>query len=282
MTARQRTASRAEPASANESEWRRWNHPDWVAAWPRREVLTDAVSPFLIRAAHVRPGQRVCDVGSGGGTLSITLADAAAPGGGVVGLDLSGPLVALARLRADEHGCHNVRFVEMDVQTSEDEPGPFDVAVSQFGVMFFDEPTAALAAIHERLAPGGRFVFACWQGVERNPWHVSIVLRGLLPAPRTPPPGKSPVGPFAFGDEEYVCEILEAAGFGDVGTTAHEIAVRGPATAVVDPSLFPFMGVPAGRVDEAKALVARHLERFVVGPDEYEYPLAFTIYDAAV
>jgi len=89
--------------------------------------------------------------------------------------------------------------------------------------MFFDEPTKAFTAIESLLRPGGRLVFACWQSVERNPWHTGIVLRDLLPGPPTPAPGKSPVGPFAFGDDEYVGEILEAAGF--TGVQADQAAV---------------------------------------------------------
>ena len=56
--------------------------------------------------------------------------------------------------------------------------------------------------------------------------------------------------------------------------------MRAPADAVIDPSLFPLMGIPAEREEEAMALVERHLDRFAVGPDEYEYPLAFTVFVA--
>jgi SAM-dependent methyltransferase len=252
----------------------------WVATWPERERLTDAVTPHVVKAADARSGQRVFDVGCGGGSLAIALADEVGPDGEVVGLDISSGLLELARRRGAEAGRSNVRFLHMDVQTGTLEPGPFDLAVSQFGVMFFDEPTAALAAIKSRLAPDGRFVFACWQSVERNPWHVGTALRPVLPPPATPPPGKSPVGPFAFGDEEYVRELLEAAGFGPVRADGHEATVRAPAQAVGDPSLFSLMGVPPEREDEAVARLDAHLARFAVGPGEFEYPLAFMVYEA--
>jgi SAM-dependent methyltransferase len=267
-------------AVANETESRRWNDQRWTDAWPSRERLTDAVSPFLVTAANPRPGQRVNDIGCGGGALTITLAQAVGSEGEVVGYDISAPLLALATRRSAEAGVANVRFVEADVQAGDWGDAPADLAVSQFGVMFFDEPTAALTAIKSRLAPDGRFVFACWQSVERNPWHVGTALRPLLPPPATPPPGKSPVGPFAFGDEEYVRELLEAAGFGSVRAEAHEATVRGQAQAVTDPSLFGLMGVPPEREEEAAARVEEHLARFAVGPGEFEYPLAFMIFDA--
>ena len=137
-----------------------------------------------------------------------------------------------------------------------------------------------------RLVPGGRFVFACWQGVEHNPWHLGSALRGLVPPPKVPAPGKSPVGPFALGDDEYVRELLEAAGFAEVRSTGHETTVRAPANAIVDPTLFGFMGIPPERQDEARAIAERHLEQFAVagtgdgGGELYDYPLAFMIYEA--
>jgi SAM-dependent methyltransferase len=269
---------------ANEAESKRWNDAGWVASWTEREKLTEAVSPTVLGAVKARPGQRVCDVGCGGGSLAIALARAVAPGGDVVGLDLSAPLLDQARGRAA--GCDNVRFVEMDVQTGPSEPGPFDVVVSQFGVMFFDEPTAAFRAIRRRVAVNGRFVFACWQDVEHNPWHLRSALRALLPPPVTPPPGKSPVGPFVLGDDEYVRDLLSEAGFGVVEGTDHELKVRGSAAAVADVSQLGFMGVPPKREAEAVELVGRHLARFAAvgrgseADDVYEFPLAFRVYDA--
>jgi SAM-dependent methyltransferase len=263
---------------ANEAETRRWNDDAWAAAWPKRERLTDAVTPFLLEASGARPGQRVCDIGCGGGASTIALARAVAPGGEAVGVDLSAPLLELARRRAD--GVANVRFVRADVQTTPLHEPPFDLAVSQFGVMFFDEPLAAFAAIRRLVVPGGRLVFACWQGVEENPWHMGTALRPLLPPPPVPAPGKSPVGPFALGDDEYVREILEGAGYGRVTSAEHRISVRAPADAVVDPSLFGLMGIPVEGNDQAVALTEGRLSRFAAGQGEYLYPLAFRMYDA--
>ena len=56
--------------------------------------------------------------------------------------------------------------------------------------------------------------------------------------------------------------------------------MRAPASAVVDRSLFEFMGVTPERMDEAGAAIEQHLARFAVGDGEYEYPLAFRVYQA--
>ncbi len=265
---------------ANEAETRRWNDEGWAAAWPKRERLTEAVSSYLLRTVDARPGQRVCDIGCGGGALTIALAGIVGADGEAVGIDISAPLLALARSRADETGTSNAQFVKMDVQVGFLGLPPFDLAVSQFGVMFFDEPMVAFGSIRDALVPGGRLVFACWQAVERNRWHVGTALRPLLRPPPVPAPGKSPVGPFVFGDDEYVGELLESAGFSPVASTPHETTVRAPASAVVDRSLLQFMGIPPEREDEALAIVERHLEQFAVGPDEYDFPLAFWVFEA--
>ena len=88
------------------------------------------------------------------------------------------------------------------------------------------------------------------------------------------------MGPFALGDDEYTGELLESAGFGAVQSTAHEVTVRAPASAVFDRTSFELFGVPPGREDEALDLIERQLQQFAVGPDEYEYPLAFWIFRA--
>ncbi len=265
-------------AVANEAERARWNDERWALAWPDRERITDAVTPRLLDAAAAGPGQRVCDIGCGGGALAVALARAVQPGGTVVGLDLSAPLLDMARRRAA--GVEGVRFVQMDVQTEAFDGDPFDLAVSQFGVMFFDEPTAAFSAIGRLLRPGGRLVFACWEGVEHNPWHTGRVLRPFVPAPPVPPPGKSPVGPFALGDEEYVRELLEGAGFSAVVAASHRATVRATVSAVFDPSLLGLMGVSPEDEPSARAAVAQHLVQFDADGGEYDYPLAFRVVEA--
>lgn len=270
---------------ANEAEIRRWNDQRWTDAWPDRERLTESVTPYLLEAAGPQPGQRVCDIGCGGGGLTIALGRAVGPEGEAVGYDFSSALLDLARLRVRECGADNVRFVEADVQAVQGVEAPFDLALSQFGVMFFDEPTAAFVAINRHIVPGGRFVFACWQGAEQNPWHVGTALRRLVPPPRIPEAGKSPVGPFALGDDEYVREMLEAAGYVSVRSTAYHTTVRAPASAVVGGDLLSLMGVPPGREDEAVDIVAAHVAQFAVGVDGgagdlYDYPLAFRVYEA--
>ena len=166
------------------------------------------------------------------------------------------------------------------MQTDTVDGGPFDVAISQFGVMFFDEPVAAFANIRAHLRPGGRLAFACWQVAERNPWFFAPAIASFLSPPPAPAPGKSPTGPFALGDPEQTADTLRSAGFEDVASAAHEIAVEVPAESVVDDAQLTFMGIPAERLADARETVDRYMEQFVVSPTALRLPLAFQVFRA--
>jgi cyclopropane fatty-acyl-phospholipid synthase-like methyltransferase len=81
----------------NAAERARWNDEAWTKAWVKREALTDSVTPLLLGALKLRAGERVLDVGCGGGGATIAAAGQVGPGGGVVGADISVVLLARAR-----------------------------------------------------------------------------------------------------------------------------------------------------------------------------------------
>jgi SAM-dependent methyltransferase len=264
----------------NEVERERWNDERWTALWPKRERLTDAVSPFVLGAAALRPGERVLDVGCGGGKTSLAAARSVGAQGVVVGADFSKPLSGLASQRASEAGAGNVTFHVVDMQTDTVDGEAFDVALSQFGVMFFDEPVTAFGNIRAHLKPGGRLAFACWQALERNPWFFASAIADLLPAPPTPGPGKSPTGPFALADQERTAGILSSAGFRDVRCTTHELAVEVPQDSVVDEAQLAFMGVAADKRASAQAAVEEYMRQFALSPTLSRFPLAFQVFEA--
>ena len=94
--------------------------------WPRRERLTDKVTEYLLAALALRAGERVLEVGSGGGKAALAAAEAVGGKGAVVGADLSAPLNRLAEQRVSEAGAGNVTFCLADVQTDTVEGGPFE------------------------------------------------------------------------------------------------------------------------------------------------------------
>lgn len=264
---------------ANEAERLRWNDSEWASFWLRRALLTGAVTETLLRHARLAPGERVLDVGSGVGGATIAAAERVGPHGAVVGADISIPMVRLAEQRAAEQHVENVSFVTADIQCDDIDGAPFDVAISQFGVMFFDEPVTAFANIRRQVGPDGRLVFASWQAAAHNPWHVGHALAGLTAPEPEPLPGKSATGPFTLADPAHIAEVLGPAGWSDVACLRYRMTASVPLDAFVADRHLGFLGVPDELAGEAKRALDRHAERFRDG-DGYTLPLAFNIVTA--
>jgi SAM-dependent methyltransferase len=133
-----------------------------------------------------------------------------------VGVDVSGPLLALARQRAQTAGLDQARFVEADAQDHAFEPGGFDAILSRFGVMFFPDPDAAFANLRKALRPGGELVFACWRGPAENPLsQVPLEVAAPLLSEPLAPPREGP-GRFAFADPDRVRGVLTRSGWRDI------------------------------------------------------------------
>ncbi|HTI66546.1 MAG TPA: methyltransferase domain-containing protein [Caulobacteraceae bacterium] len=193
-----------------------------VGAWAEvRELLELQLAPLGRRALAAlapQPGERVLDIGCGGGETALDLARAVAPDGAVVGVDLSGAVLAFARRAAD--GCESVRFVEADAQVFPFGPAAFDAAFSRFGVMFFADPTAAFVNIRRSLRPDGRLAFVCWRALEENALDILPLRAASAHLPPQSDQEPDAPGPFAFADPDRVRRILEAAGFEHVEIVA--------------------------------------------------------------
>jgi SAM-dependent methyltransferase len=137
-------------------------------------------------------------------------AKAVGPEGAVTGLDISRPLLALARQRAE--GIANLSFIEADASVHGFKP-EFDLLLSRFGVMFFDDPLAAFANIRKAAAPGGRLAFVCWRALGENEYAAMPfdIAKPLMPP--LPPANPHAPGPFALSDPDRLRGILADAGY---------------------------------------------------------------------
>jgi SAM-dependent methyltransferase len=263
---------------ANETERRRWNDEQTVANWPKRERFTDRVVPHVVAALKPAPGDKVLDIGSGGGKLSLAIAQLVQPGGKVVGADISSGMVRMATERAAEAKAKGVTFVAADVQSETVAGGPFDGATSQFGVMFFDDPVAAFANIRRQLKPGGQIAFACWQPAARNVWNPVPPLAPFVPAP-TLLAGKSPTGPFALGDARRTRGILSAAGFRNITRTPKRMVLWMPSDVIANDS--QLLAVPEDRREAAKKAMTEYFDQFRRDDGLCRFELNFQIFTAA-
>lgn len=190
--------------------------------WTENADRYDATVLFINRRFEaetvIKPTDRILDVGCGTGKSSRRAA-ARASEGLVLGVDLSSRMLEEARRRSREDGLDNVEYVQADAQVHPFEPDTFDVAISSFGAMFFNDPTAAFTNIRRSLRAGGRIAFLAWQRFEDNEW-LTTIFDALAAGRDLPTPPAGAPGPFGLADAATVATILEDAGFVDGHLTA--------------------------------------------------------------
>ncbi|MCW2876009.1 MAG: class SAM-dependent methyltransferase [Sphaerisporangium sp.] len=171
----------------------------------------------LRRACGVQFRDHVLDIGCGTGQTTRQAARTA-QAGSALGVDISAPAIECARQLARAEGLGNVTLERADAQVHRFPKERFDLAISRFGTMFFDDPDAAFANIRRTLRPAGRLVMMVWQAHERNEWDVAIHQSLEAAAGPMALPSKGP-DPFSLADPLTVTQILQAAGFADVAFT---------------------------------------------------------------
>jgi SAM-dependent methyltransferase len=251
------------PSAANLQQTEHWNLTGraWVEHAEPMDRFLAPITAALMEAAALRPGERALDIGCGCGTTSLEAARRVGLGGEVLAIDISEPMLARARERAAEAGTANLQFVAADAQTADLGQARFDVALSRFGVMFFEDPQAAFANIRGAMRPGGRLAFICWRAPAENPFFAATGVAAAPLLPPAPPPDPTAPGQFSFADAGRVRTILEGSGWReiDVGkldaptAISEDEAMRlllgvGPAAAAVreDPSLRPKLAEAMG------------------------------------
>jgi ubiquinone/menaquinone biosynthesis C-methylase UbiE len=168
----------------------------------------------LRQSFGVQLHDHVLDIGCGTGQTTREAARTA-QAGSALGVDISVPAIERARELARAEGLRNVTFEHANAQVHRFTQQSFDLAISRFGTMFFDDRVAAFANIRRALRPAGRLVMMVWQAQERNEWAMAIdqsLSRAIEPMAM---PSRGP-DPYSLADPPTVREILDAAGFADV------------------------------------------------------------------
>lgn len=217
----------AEPNADQIAYWNDTAGDTWSKMQADLDRQIEPLGLVAIEALAPAAGERIIDIGCGCGQTTLQLAARVGPAGGVLAVDVSQPMLAVARQRAEAAGVKQVRFMEADAQTHRFDAAAADAAFSRFGVMFFADTTAAFANVRRALKPDGRLAFVCWRTMAENPW-MTVPLQAalsLLPAP-SPSDPLAP-GPFALADPDRIRRVLGEAGFIGVEITPHDQAIGG-------------------------------------------------------
>ncbi|MBA5604113.1 class I SAM-dependent methyltransferase [Duganella sp. FT3S] len=200
---------------ANHDQDQRWNGAAgraWVAL---QEQLDDMLAPFerlLVDAVcEQRPGS-VLDVGCGTGATTLAIARRLGQGAACTGVDISQPMIALARARAAREALAP-EFIAADAQTWPFAAASVDMIVSRMGVMFFDDPVRAFGNLRRAITPGGALRFVAWRAAEENPFMTAAERAAAPLLPALPPRRPNEPGQFGLADRALITRILEQAGW---------------------------------------------------------------------
>ena len=215
----------------NAEQIRYWNTlagETWARHQDKMDRQLSSLGQRAMDALDIRAGDRVLDIGCGNGQTSLQLAERVGASGEVTGVDISQPMLAMARKRAAACGLGGLRFEEGDAQVHPFASAAYDRIFSRFGVMFFNDPQEALVNLRRALRPGGKIGFVCWRDVSLNLFMTLPMSAAahLLP-PATPPGDPFAPGPFAFAQEARLRGLLTGAGFTDLDLTPHDEAIGG-------------------------------------------------------
>lgn len=191
--------------------WNKVAGPNWVV---NQRLLDATLEPFgqsLIERADLSHGLDVVDVGCGCGGTTLEISRRC---GKARGLDISRPMLALARRRARDCALP-AEFVEADASCYQPGERSFDRVVSRFGIMFFASPEQAFVNMRAWLKPSGKLAAICWQGPAENPWLTlpTTIARRYIAAAE---PDSESAAPFSLADAGVLRGLLASAGFRDV------------------------------------------------------------------
>jgi len=195
-----------------------WNGAAGRAWVEKQELLSQLFRPFedlLVDAVRARSARRVLDVGCGPGSTTLAVAQLLGSQGYCTGIDISEPMIAAARLRAEQERT-SASFIRASAETHTFGPARFDMIVSRFGVMFFNNPVRAFANLRRAVTNNGYIQFIAWRTAEENPFMTTAERAAAPLLPNLPPRRPDAPGQFAFADPHKVRTILEESGWGEI------------------------------------------------------------------
>jgi SAM-dependent methyltransferase len=199
--------------SSNWNDWTALRGEKWRTSLTGMEAMLAPVDEPLIRALQLGEVPcRIAEIGCGGGGTTLQIGCRAPSGSVVHGFDLSPALIQLAVSRTRSGVDANIEFHVADVGTVAPPNVPYDRLVSRFGIMFFEDPSSAFANLSRWLAPDGRFAFAVWGPLAKNPW-MGVVREAVSEVIDLAPLDADAPGPFRYADQSKLVALLEQSGF---------------------------------------------------------------------
>jgi ubiquinone/menaquinone biosynthesis C-methylase UbiE len=257
--------------ATSETRWGTGENAEAIQAWDGplydrwvkfRHVVTTGLGAHgdaALAMVAPQPGQRVLDIGCGLGDTTQQIAALVGAEGEAVGVDAAANFIETATAEAAEAGVENAKFFAADVQT---DPlgGPYDMAFSRMGTMFFISPVAAMRNVRESLVPGGKLVMVVWRRRDDNLWlyRAQQIVEGIVEKPDEYDEPTCGPGPFSMAGADTTSDILTHAGFADISLTRCDLEILGGTD--LDEALDLVMSIgPAGEILRLQGDRAAHL-----------------------
>jgi SAM-dependent methyltransferase len=209
---------------------RLWNGPAGRAWVELQAVLDNMLKPFgdlVVDAVLARGTGSVLDVGCGAGATTLEAARRLGAKGHCVGVDISEPLISAARSRAEREGVL-ASFIRADAQTYDFEQASFDMIISRFGVMFFEDPIRAFANFRHAASRDAELRFVVWRSAAENPFMTTAERAAAPLLPNIPARRPDAPGQFAFADQHRVRRILEESGWSGINIRSVDLVCAFP------------------------------------------------------
>ncbi len=213
----------------------RWNSvagKAWVDAQDLLDGVFKPLEDLLVEAVAAASRGRVLDVGCGTGGTTIAVARRLGSTGRCIGIDISEPMIAAARARAEREGVA-AEFIRANAQVHAFEPASIDMLISRFGVMFFDDPVQAFANLRRAACDNATMQLIAWRSAEDNPFMTTAERAAVPLLPNLPPRRQDGPGQFAFANGQRVSTILRESGWAEIEMQPIDVACSLPESALV-------------------------------------------------
>jgi SAM-dependent methyltransferase len=214
----------------NEDQKTLWNGVAgraWVEAQELLDRVFEPMEKLLVKAIPTGSACHVLDIGCGTGGTTVAAARRLGATGQALGVDISEPMIGAARARAEQAGSV-ATFVCADAQRHAFDAASFDVIMSRFGVMFFDDPGQAMSNLRRAASCGAELRLLAWRSPEENPFMTTAERAAAPLLPSLPERRSDTAGQFAFADAQRVRRILEGSGWLDIDVRPVDMACTFP------------------------------------------------------
>ncbi len=199
----------------------------WVDAQPLLDQIFRPIEELIVEAVTAAAASSVLDVGCGTGATTLAIAQVLGSSGRCSGVDVAEPMIATARDRAERESS-SARFVVADAQRHAFEPASYDMIVSRFGVMFFDDPIAAFKNLRRAATSRAELLCIPWRSAEENAFMTTAERYAAPLLPNIPVRKPGAPGQFALADEHVIRRTLAASGWTDVDVAPIDVGCAFP------------------------------------------------------